>query len=99
MTRTTVGDAGSGVRSVGLLHLLSVLRCAPRATRRGQRERRAEDRMETITSFGEWLRRARKACDLTQAELAQRVGCAGGNALRSYQYPHPGSTAGQARGA
>ena len=34
--------------------------------------------METITSFGEWLRRARKACDLTQAELAQRVSCAEG---------------------
>ena len=34
--------------------------------------------METITSFGEWLRRARKACDLTQAELADRVGCAEG---------------------
>ena len=34
--------------------------------------------METITSFGAWLRRARKACDLTQAELAQRVGCAEG---------------------
>src|SRR5947207_3802063 len=34
--------------------------------------------MDTINSFGEWLRRARKACDLTQAELAQRVGCAEG---------------------
>jgi len=34
--------------------------------------------METISSFGEWLRRARKACDLTQAELAQQVGCAEG---------------------
>jgi transcriptional regulator with XRE-family HTH domain len=34
--------------------------------------------MDTISSFGEWLRRARKACDLTQAELAQRVGCAEG---------------------
>ncbi|MFL5803730.1 MAG: ATP-binding protein [Roseiflexaceae bacterium] len=34
--------------------------------------------MDTITTFGEWLRRARKACDLTQAELAQRVGCAEG---------------------
>src|SRR5262245_35542772 len=35
-------------------------------------------RMDTITSFGEWLRRARKARDLTQAELAQQVGCAEG---------------------
>src|SRR5438093_12701268 len=34
--------------------------------------------MDEITSFGVWLRRARKACDLTQAELAQRVGCAEG---------------------
>ena len=34
--------------------------------------------MDAITSFGEWLRRARKACDLTQAELAQRIGCAEG---------------------
>jgi predicted ATPase/class 3 adenylate cyclase/Tfp pilus assembly protein PilF len=34
--------------------------------------------MDEITSFGEWLRRARKARDLTQAELAQRVGCAEG---------------------
>src|SRR6266540_1649743 len=35
-------------------------------------------RMDAITSFGEWLRRARKVCDLTQADLAQRVGCAEG---------------------
>ena len=34
--------------------------------------------MDTITSFGEWLRRARKASDLTQAELAQQIGCAEG---------------------
>lgn len=34
--------------------------------------------MDEITSFGAWLRRARKACDLTQAELARRVGCAEG---------------------
>jgi hypothetical protein len=25
--------------------------------------------------FGEWLKRRRKGLDLTQAELAQRVGC------------------------
>jgi predicted ATPase/DNA-binding XRE family transcriptional regulator len=31
---------------------------------------------ELITSFGYWVRRRRKALDLTQAELAQRVGCA-----------------------
>jgi transcriptional regulator with XRE-family HTH domain len=31
--------------------------------------------MERTHSFGYWLRRARKARDLTQAELAQRVGC------------------------
>lgn len=32
--------------------------------------------METTTSFGYWVRRRRKALDLTQLELAQRVGCA-----------------------
>ncbi len=31
---------------------------------------------EFITSFGYWVRRRRKALDLTQAELAQQVGCA-----------------------
>jgi predicted ATPase/class 3 adenylate cyclase len=31
--------------------------------------------MDAITSFGAWLRRRRKALDLTQAELAQRVSC------------------------
>ncbi|MFL5805025.1 MAG: helix-turn-helix domain-containing protein, partial [Roseiflexaceae bacterium] len=34
--------------------------------------------MEPAVSFGYWLRRRRKALDLTQAELAQRVGCATG---------------------
>lgn len=32
--------------------------------------------MEDIASFGYWVRRRRKALDLTQAALAQRVGCA-----------------------
>jgi len=32
--------------------------------------------METPTSFGYWIRRQRKALNLTQAELARRVGCA-----------------------
>ncbi|HEY0606533.1 MAG TPA: tetratricopeptide repeat protein [Herpetosiphonaceae bacterium] len=32
--------------------------------------------MEEIFSFGIWLRRRRKALDLTQAELAQRIPCA-----------------------
>jgi predicted ATPase/transcriptional regulator with XRE-family HTH domain len=32
--------------------------------------------MEENASFGAWLKRRRKALDLTQAELAQRVGCA-----------------------
>jgi transcriptional regulator with XRE-family HTH domain len=31
--------------------------------------------MDTHTSFGYWLRRRRKAFDLTQDELARRVGC------------------------
>jgi predicted ATPase/DNA-binding XRE family transcriptional regulator len=32
--------------------------------------------MNTSVSFGSWLRRRRKALDLTQAELADQVGCA-----------------------
>jgi predicted ATPase/transcriptional regulator with XRE-family HTH domain len=32
--------------------------------------------MKTTDSFGYWVRRQRKALDLTQEELAQRVGCA-----------------------
>jgi predicted ATPase/class 3 adenylate cyclase len=32
--------------------------------------------MSEIVSFGYWVRRRRKTLDLTQAELAQRVGCA-----------------------
>jgi predicted ATPase/transcriptional regulator with XRE-family HTH domain len=32
--------------------------------------------METIDSFGYWVRRRRKALDLTQQALAQQVGCA-----------------------
>lgn len=32
--------------------------------------------MNTIDSFGYWVRRRRKALDLTQVELARRVGCA-----------------------
>jgi predicted ATPase/class 3 adenylate cyclase len=34
--------------------------------------------MDEITSFGEWLRRRRKALDLTQVELADRAGCVQG---------------------
>jgi predicted ATPase/class 3 adenylate cyclase/DNA-binding CsgD family transcriptional regulator len=34
--------------------------------------------MEARFSFGAWLRRRRRALDLTQAELAQRVGCVPG---------------------
>jgi transcriptional regulator with XRE-family HTH domain len=32
--------------------------------------------MDIEVSFGVWLRRRRRLLDLTQAELAQRVGCA-----------------------
>src|SRR5215510_9670061 len=32
--------------------------------------------MDLPTSFGYWVRRRRKALDLTQADLARRVGCA-----------------------
>jgi transcriptional regulator with XRE-family HTH domain len=31
--------------------------------------------METEVSFGDWVRRRRKALDLTQQQLAHRVGC------------------------
>src|SRR5690554_5788182 len=31
--------------------------------------------LETCHSFGDWLRRRRKVLDLTQAQLAQSVGC------------------------
>jgi WD40 repeat protein/serine/threonine protein kinase/DNA-binding XRE family transcriptional regulator len=34
--------------------------------------------MKSSASFGYWLRRRRKALDLTQEELAQRVGCSAG---------------------
>jgi predicted ATPase/class 3 adenylate cyclase len=34
--------------------------------------------MGEITSFGAWLRRRRKALDLTQADLAERAGCVPG---------------------
>src|SRR5919202_4508779 len=37
-----------------------------------------EGHMEQTSSFGYWLRRRRKALDLTQEELARRVGCSGG---------------------
>jgi tetratricopeptide (TPR) repeat protein/transcriptional regulator with XRE-family HTH domain len=32
--------------------------------------------MDEITSFGEWVKQRRKVMDLTQAQLAQRAGCA-----------------------
>src|SRR5215510_12658606 len=32
--------------------------------------------MDESASFGYWVRRRRKALDLTQADLARRVGCA-----------------------
>src|ERR687887_143337 len=34
--------------------------------------------MDGNASFGYWIRRRRKALDLTQAELARRVGCGEG---------------------
>src|SRR6266545_4153426 len=43
----------------------------PRARKRGSL-------MDGNASFGYWVRRQRKALDLTQAELARRVGCAEG---------------------
>jgi transcriptional regulator with XRE-family HTH domain len=40
--------------------------------------------MDPITSFGEWLRRRRKALGLTQAELADQAGCVTGT-IRSIE--------------
>src|SRR5947207_11648717 len=37
---------------------------------------RKDGAMDIPTSFGYWVRRRRKALDLTQSELARRVGCA-----------------------
>src|SRR5436190_1405510 len=37
---------------------------------------RREERMDDIPSFGAWLKRRRKALDLTQDALARLVGCA-----------------------
>src|SRR5215213_10147229 len=37
---------------------------------------RQERVMDEHASFGAWIQRRRKALDLTQAELAARVGCA-----------------------
>src|SRR5919206_4457990 len=34
--------------------------------------------MEVNASFGAWIKRRRRALDLTQEQLAQRVGCAAG---------------------
>src|SRR5438105_2532356 len=41
----------------------------------GRRLPAQEGGMERTNSFGYWLRRRRKALDLTQVELAQRVSC------------------------
>jgi len=40
--------------------------------------------MDDASSFGRWLRKRRKACDLTQAELARRVGCVEGT-IRKFE--------------
>src|SRR4051812_8699531 len=37
--------------------------------------RDGRDRMSDVPSFGEWLKRRRKALDLTQDALARLVGC------------------------
>jgi transcriptional regulator with XRE-family HTH domain len=37
--------------------------------------RDGRDRMDDVPSFGEWLKRRRKALDLTQDALARLVGC------------------------
>ncbi|MCB0161412.1 MAG: helix-turn-helix transcriptional regulator, partial [Caldilineaceae bacterium] len=47
---------------------------APTGTGRDTARKRGE--MDRIASFDDWMRRQRKALDLTQAQLAARVGCA-----------------------
>src|SRR5262245_17346324 len=51
---------------------------APKMTPTTTRPWRSDGRacMEPISSFGYWLRRRRKALDLTQEELARQAGCA-----------------------
>jgi hypothetical protein len=53
-----------------------------RATSRLHADRKLH--MDPITSFGEWLRRRRKALGLTQAELADQAGCVTGT-IRSIE--------------
>jgi predicted transcriptional regulator len=45
--------------------------------------------MSEILSPGEWLRRRRKALDLTQDELAARVGCSKELIAKIEQDAHP----------
>jgi predicted ATPase len=40
--------------------------------------------METTSSFGYWIRRQRKALDLTQQALAERVGCSLSESVRLF---------------
>src|SRR5437867_8581701 len=47
-----------------------------RYNKRHKKRSAMERQMSETHSFGYWLRRRRKALDLTQAELAARVGCA-----------------------
>lgn len=43
---------------------------------RQRRQQRLANPLEDEPSFGAWLRQQRRALDLTQEALAQRVGCA-----------------------
>jgi len=66
------------IMGVQVIHLRSTIRCTESGTRTdmaGRLSRRGEPPMNDIISLGEWIKRRRKALDLTQDELAQRVGC------------------------
>src|SRR4051794_20673543 len=61
----------SATQKVTHAHTAGLVTPGARDTHREQ----TEGRMDDATSFGTWLRRRRKALDLTQADLARRVGC------------------------
>src|SRR5215216_2222851 len=61
-----------------LIHLRSTICRTVSGTRTdiaGRLSRLGEQPMSDIISLGLWIKRRRKALDLTQDELAQRVGC------------------------
>ena len=58
-------------------------RAIPHAESKPYPRSRKERVMDAELTFGQWLRRNRKAYDLTQAELAVQAGCAIGTLRNS----------------